>query len=207
MTNNTSNQAALKPIPSARSNGDVACFGQTLNEKGIEIDAAKNSLQVHGSQEVLEARLGAIEGRFEALEGKVDKMLDLLTRSQFSNQNVTVYTSATAATPGMSDPTRAISMRTGVNGVKEGSVAQGNSSFPNVRQVSVHAVCAMHILDGVMVHAMSTSGIGEACNERGKRKIGWMASGTSSVDIQSDVEQAGGYIVQVQESSEADFCT
>ena len=121
MTGNTNNQAALKPKPCALGNGDVSHSEQALKEK--KRDATKNSPQVHESKDVLEARVAAIEDRFETLEGKVDKVLDLLTKNQFPNQNVTVYTSAAAATQGISDQ---VSMRAG--GTAGGTASQAQVS-------------------------------------------------------------------------------
>ena len=124
MTGNTNNQAALKPKPCALGNGDVSHSEQALKEK--KRDATKNSPQVHESKDVLGARVAAIEDRFETLEGKVDKVLDLLTKNQFPNQNVTVYTSAAAATQGMSSDQ--VSMRAGVYGGNAGTASQAQVS-------------------------------------------------------------------------------
>ena len=90
MTNNTDDQT--KPQPKLFANSDhIVCQSELVLK-----ETNKSSVPVQGSTQVLESRVVAIERCFETLEGKVDKVLDLLTKIPFPCQKVTVYTSVTA---------------------------------------------------------------------------------------------------------------
>ena len=90
ITNNTNDQTQPQPKLFANSDRIVSQSKLVLNETN------KNSVPVQGSTQVLKSRVVAIEGRFETLEGKVDKVLELLTKIPFPCQPVTEYTSVTA---------------------------------------------------------------------------------------------------------------
>ncbi len=97
-TNNTYDQT--KPQPKIFANSDrMVCQSELGFQKTpralVLKQTNKNSVPVQESTQVLESRMVEIEGRFETLEGKVDKVLDLLTKIPFPCQQVTVYTSVT----------------------------------------------------------------------------------------------------------------
>jgi hypothetical protein len=90
ITNNTNDQT--EPQPDLFANSDRIVCQSKLVLKGTN----KNSVPVQESTQVLKSRMVAIESRFETLEGKVDKVLDLLTKILFPCQQVREYTSVTA---------------------------------------------------------------------------------------------------------------